>query len=95
MPYGVPGGSGSKEAACSVADLVSISWLGRSPGGGRGNPVQYSCLENLHGQRSLTGYSPRGRKESGMTVRLSTCTVSGSHIFHTMLLTLYYSISFY
>ena len=46
MPYGVPRGSGSKEAACSVADPVLISRLGRSPGGGRGNPVQCSCLEN-------------------------------------------------
>ena len=45
----------------------SIPGLGRSPGGGHGNPLQYSCLENLHGQRSLAGYSPCGRKESDMT----------------------------
>ena len=45
----------------------SIPGLGRSPGGGHGNPLQYSCLENLHGQRSLAGYSPWGRKESDMT----------------------------
>ena len=45
----------------------SIPGLGRSPGGGHGNPLQYSCLENLHGQRSLSGYSPWGRKESDMT----------------------------
>ena len=32
-----------------------------------GNPLQYSCLENPHGQRSLAGYSPQGRKESDMT----------------------------
>ena len=36
---------------------------GRSPGEGNGNPVQYSCLENPHGQRSLAGYSPWGHKE--------------------------------
>ena len=41
--------------------------LGRSPGGGQGNPLQYSCLENLHGQRGLAGYSPWGCKESDMT----------------------------
>ena len=41
--------------------------LGRSPGGGQGNPLQYSCLENLHGQRGLAGYSPRGCKESDTT----------------------------
>ena len=39
--------------------MGSISGLGRSPTGGHGNPLQYSCLENLHGQRSLSGYSPR------------------------------------
>ena len=32
--------------------------LGRSSGGGHGNPLQYSCLENPHGQRSLADYSP-------------------------------------
>ena len=35
-----------------------------SPEEGHGTPVQYSCLENPHEQRSLVGYSPRGRKES-------------------------------
>ena len=40
------------------------AWVGRSPGGGHGNPLQYSSLENPCGQRSLVGYSPRGRKES-------------------------------
>ena len=51
----------------------SIRGLGRSPGGGHGNPPQYSCLENLHGQRSLAGYdSPWGHKESGTTERLNT-----------------------
>ena len=43
---------------------VLIPGLGRSPGGGHGNPLQYSCLENPHGQRSLVGCSPWGRKES-------------------------------
>ena len=47
-------------------------WLGRSPGGGHGNPLQFSCLENSHGQRSLEGYSPWGRKESDTTEQIST-----------------------
>ena len=42
-----PGGSDGKESACKVGDLVSIPGLGRFPGGGYGNPLQYSCLENL------------------------------------------------
>ena len=41
--------------------------LGRSLGGGNGNPLQYFCLENPHEQRSLAGYSPWGRKESDLT----------------------------
>ena len=43
-----------------------------STGGGHGDPLQYSCLENPHGQRSLVGYSPWGLKESDTTERLST-----------------------
>ena len=42
-----------KEAACNVGDLGSIPGLGRFPGGGNGSPLQYSCLENPHGQRRL------------------------------------------
>ena len=48
-------------------DVGSIPGLGRSPGGGHGNPLHYSCLENPHGQRSLAGHSPWGLKESDMT----------------------------
>ena len=62
-----PGGSVSKESACNVEDLGLIPGLGRSPGGGHGNPLQYSCLETPHGQRSLAGYSPWCCKESHMT----------------------------
>ena len=58
MFLGFPGDSDGKESACNVGNLGLIPGLGRSPGGGRGNPRQYSCLENLHGQRSLKGYSP-------------------------------------
>ena len=42
---GFPGGSDGKESACNAGDLNSIPGLGRSPGGGHGNPLQYSCLE--------------------------------------------------
>ena len=62
----------SKESACNVGDLGSIPGSGISPGGEHGNPLHYSCLENPHGQRSLVGYSPWGRKESGTTEPLST-----------------------
>ena len=68
---GFPGGSDGKEPTCSAGDLGSIPGLGRSSGGGHGNPLQYSCLENPHGQRSLEGYSPQGVKESDTAERLS------------------------
>ena len=44
-----PGGSDGKASACSVGDPGSIPGLGRSPGEGNGNPLQYSCLENPRG----------------------------------------------
>ena len=43
---GFPGDSDSKESACNAGDLGSIPSSGRSPGGGNGNPLQCSCLEN-------------------------------------------------
>ena len=43
---GFPDGSDGKESACNAGDLGSIPGLGRSPGGGHGNPLHYSCLEN-------------------------------------------------
>ena len=42
-----PGGSVSKESVCSAGDWGSIPGLGRSPGEGIGNPLQYSCLESF------------------------------------------------
>jgi len=66
-----PGGSDGKENAWNVEDLGSILGLGRS-GGGHGNPLLYSCLENPHGEWSLAGYSLGVCKESDMTERLST-----------------------
>ena len=67
---GFPYGSAGKESACNVGDLDSIPGLERSPERGHGNSLQYSCLENPHGQRSLVG--PWGHKELGTTERLST-----------------------
>ena len=50
---GFPGGSDRKESVCYVGDLGWIPELERSPGGGFGNPLQDSRLENPPGQRSL------------------------------------------
>ena len=61
---GYLGGSDGKESVFNVGDLGSIPGLGKSPGR-HGNLLQYSCLENPHGQRSLAG--PWGCRESDMT----------------------------
>ena len=50
-----------------MRDMGSIPGLGRSPGGGHGNPLQNSCLKNPHGEKSLVGYSPWGHKELDTT----------------------------
>ena len=68
---GFPGGSDSKESTCNVGDLSSITGLGRFPEGGHGNSLQYSCLDNPHGQRSLESYSPWGHRVSDTTEQLS------------------------
>ena len=61
---GLPLWLSGKESACNAGDPGSIPESRRSLRGGHGNPLQYSCLENPHGQRSLEGYSQQGRKES-------------------------------
>ena len=53
--------------AGDIRNTSLIPGLGRSPGEGNGAPLQYSCLENPHGQRSPAGYSPWGHKELGIT----------------------------
>ena len=68
--------------AGNVRDPGSIPGLGRPPGGGHGNPLQFSCLENSHGQRSLAGYSPCDHKQSVMTERLSTAYKDKSYSSH-------------
>ena len=77
-----PGGSDSKESACNAGDLGLIPELGRSPGGGHGNPFQYICLEYPNGQRGLASYSPRAREASDTTEQVSTQCFSCSPFLH-------------
>ena len=76
---GFPGGSDGKESACNAGDVGSIPGLGGSPGRGHGNLIQYSCLENPYGWRSLAGYSPRCHKEleqlSDLSIALKSLTL--------------------
>ena len=77
--WGFPGGSDGKECARNVEDLGSIPRLGRFPGEGHGDPIQYSCLENPHGQKNVVGYNPWGHNDLNVAERLSTAHIQ--HIF--------------
>ena len=76
---GFPGNSHSKESACNAGDLASKPRFGISPGGRHSNLLQYFCLENPHGQRSLVSYSAWGCHELDTTERLSTAQVLMYH----------------
>ena len=71
---GFPGGPGKNLPmnARDAKDAGSIPGSGRSPGGGNGNPLQYSCLGNPMDRGAWRGYSPCGRKESDMTENTQT-----------------------
>ena len=58
-------GSVGKESACNVGDLGSIPQSGKSPGEGHGNPLQYSCLNNAHGQKEPGGLQSMGWQRVG------------------------------
>ena len=63
---GFPGGAVLKNPPANAGDTREaglISELGRSPGGGNGNPIQYSLMGKFHGQKGLMGDSPWGCKE--------------------------------
>ena len=62
---GFPDSSDSKESAYSMGDLGLIPGLGRSPGGGHGNPLQYSCLENAHGEEKTGRLQSMGSQRVG------------------------------
>ena len=72
-----PGGSVGKESAFNVGEGGLIPGLWRSPGGGHGNPLQYSCLENPHGQKSLARCRSWGHKESDMPEHIAHVENSG------------------
>ena len=72
-----PGGTRGKELACNakdVRDVGSIPGSGRSPGGGHGNPLQYSCLENSTDREALRATVHRVAKSWTQLKRLTTYT---------------------
>ena len=87
---GFQGGAVGKESAAHAGDARDVSSIpasGRSPGIGNGNPLQYSCLEKLHGQHSLAGYSPWSCREQDMTeqLKIHIHTHSPTHTQNTSL----------
>ena len=69
-----------KNPPANAGDANLIPGLGRSPGEGNGNPLQLFLPGKSHGQRSLVGYSPWGRKESDMTEQLTLFKISITQI---------------
>ena len=64
--YALPGGPVVKNPPANAGNMDLISGLGRSPGGGNGNPLQYSCLGNLTDRGTWRAtYSPWGHKRVG------------------------------
>ena len=85
---GIYGCSDSKESAWNKGDPGLIPGLGRSPGEGNDHPLQYSCLENTHRQRSLVGYRLWWRRVGHDWV---TNTYAQAFPFYLMLIYLYFS----
>ena len=69
---GYPGGSDGKESACNAGHPGSIPALGRSPGEGNGNPLQYSCPENSM-DRGVWPATVHGLAELGTTEQMTPC----------------------
>ena len=65
--WGFPGGLDSNESTCNAGDLGLIPGLGRFPGEGHGNPLQYFCLENPMDRGTWWAYSLWGRTELDTT----------------------------
>ena len=77
-PPGLPRWLSGKEYACQCRRFRRLwfdPWVGKVPWRRKSNPLQYSCLENPHGERSLVGYSPRGRKEWDTTEHSTAAAV--------------------
>ena len=69
---GFPGGSVVKNLPTSAGNMGSVSGLGKSPGGGNGNPLQYSCLENSMDRGAWWATVHRITKSQTRLKRLST-----------------------
>ena len=92
-----PGGSGSKESACNAGNLGLIPGSGRSPGGGHGNPLQYSCWENSmdRGAWGLTVHKVAKRLSNSYThthTQLDSASHQSSCLNPKLMLFLYFKM---
>ena len=78
LPKGLPAGAVEMVMPVSAGDPGDAGSIPGS-GVGNGNPLQYSCLENSSGQRSLAGYSQISRKESDVTESMRAHTHARAH----------------
>ena len=79
LPWQFPGGDNGKESACQCRRCEFDSWVGKIPWRRKWQPTPVFLPGGFHGQRSLAGYSPGGRKESDMIERLNTHTIVWIH----------------
>ena len=88
--WGFPGSSDSKESACNSGETGLIPGSRRSPGEGNGNPLQCSCLEKSHRQRSLVCCSSWGCRVGHDWAHTYTCIIFKLHCKELEDLTLSY-----
>ena len=83
LNWGLPSWLSGKNPPASAGKVGSIPGSGRCPGGGNGNPLQYSCLEKSHGGRSLAGCNPWGCKRNGhdLVTKHQKCDTLYSSLF--------------
>ena len=78
--YGFPSGSAVKNLSV-MQETQFDCWVGRSLGGGNGNPLHYSCLENPMDRGAWQAtYSPWGRKQSDMTEHIHSSELASTHV---------------
>ena len=84
MPQlGLLGGASYKEPDCQRRRGKRhgfVPWVRKIPGGGHGNPLQYSCLENPTDRGALAGYSPQSRKEVDTTEMTSMHACASNYL---------------
>ena len=89
-----PGGSGGKESACNVEDQCSVLGWGRYPGGGHGNPLQHSCLENPMDQGAWRATVLGSQRVRHNRATKNTQPLLHQYLFLSILSFFYYCILF-